>query len=155
MTTDDNDADDEAAFSEALRQRDQGNISAAIKLLAKLAAKQQNKASVVGMLAGLQLDIGDFAGSASNARRAVNLAPKSDLASRILFHALFGLNQVDEAFREVKRFRAIKHSVEYDRILAELENDTLRDLLITPNDAFLRRLLDAVRDELRARPIKQ
>jgi predicted Zn-dependent protease len=155
MTTDDNDVDDEIAFSEALRQRDQGNISAAIGLLAKLAAKQPNKASVVGMLAGLQLDNGDFAGSASNARRAVNLAPKSDLASRILFHALFGLDQIDEAFLEVKRFRVIKHSVEYDRILAELENDTLRDLQANPNDAFLRRLLEAVRDELRARPIKQ
>lgn len=155
MTTDDNDTNDDASFREALRQRDQGNISAAIKLLAELTAKQPDRASVVGMLAGLQLDIGDFAGSASNARCAVNLAPKSDLASRILFHALFGLDQIDEAFYEVKRFRTIKHSAEYDRILAELENDTLRDIQATPNDAFLRRLLDAVRDELRARPIKQ
>src|SRR5262249_2158624 len=114
-----------------------------------------NKASVVGMLAGLQLDIGDFASSASNARRATRVAPKSDLASRILFHALFGLGQIDEAFLEMGRFRSIKDSLEYDRILAEMKDDTLRDLQARPEDTFSRRLLDAIRNELKIRPVKQ
>lgn len=51
------------------------------------------------------------------------------------------LRDVDGALREAARFRAIKGSVEYDRLLGEWENDTLLELEKAPLDAFLLKLI--------------
>ncbi len=155
MTNDDYTLDDEATFNDALQLRDAGNLAGAIAILEELARRRPRKASVVGMLAGMQLDVGDFAGSPRNATTAVELAPRSDLASRILFHALFGVGDVVGAFREAARFRSLKESNEYDRILIEMEADTLCDLQSKPNDPFLIELLGHVRAEISVRPVTQ
>jgi hypothetical protein len=152
MTSDDDDVD--ATFERALEYRDAGNVVKAIEVLEGLAARPQAEASVFGMLAGLQLDVDDFANSARNARRATALSPKSDLSSRILFHALFGMGHVGDAFAEMARLRSLKRSEEYDRILLELEADALRDLQARPGDGVAEDLLERARSEMCARPVK-
>ena len=149
------DSHDEASFNEALARRDAGDLAGAIVLLRALSVKRPNKASVVGMLAGLELDTKNYSSAVEHGQRAVSLAPRSELASRVLFHALFGIGDIDAAFAEAGRFRTIRDSVEYDRILAELEDDTLRKLDDRAGDVFLTRLLTRVRDELKVRPVKQ
>jgi predicted Zn-dependent protease len=152
---DDFDASDVAAFDSALARRDAGDFLGAIGILEELTAKRPKSASTAGILAGLLNDVGDLERAALHARRAVNIAPRSDLASRMLLHILIDQRDLDAAFREAARFRTLKGSVEYDRLLGEWENDTLRALEDAPLDPFLKRLLDAVREEVRLRPIRQ
>jgi len=77
------------------------------------------------------------------------------LASVNLFHALHQLGDVDGAFREVARFRSIKLSPEYERMLPEVEEGTLQILGGRPFDSFQKHVLEIVQAELRARPLKQ
>lgn len=153
-SSDDFDDSDVARFESALARRDAGDLLGAIRVLEELTAKRPKTAFVAGILAGLLKDVGDLEGCLHHARRAVALAPRSDLGSRVLLHVLIDLRDVDGAFREAARFRALKGSVEYDRLLGEWENDTLRALEEAPLDPFLKRLLDAVREEVKLRPVR-
>jgi len=153
---DDLDEADAALFDLALARRDAGDTVEAIRILQELTERNPKAAFVAGILSGLLDDVGDLDGSVYHARRAVELAPRSDLASRVLLHFLINNKRdVDGAFREAARFRTLKGSVEYDRLLGEWENDTLRALEDAPLDPFLKRLLEAVREEMRIRPIRQ
>jgi predicted Zn-dependent protease len=142
-------------FNEALRLRDSGELRRARTILERLAQENPKRPEIIGMLAGLQFQMGDHKNAADTARNCIALSPRSELASRILFHACLELRDVDSAFSEVARFRALKDSSEYDRTLAEMEDGTLHDLKDRPNDALLRRVLERVREELRIRPIRQ
>ena len=68
--TDNYDANDDAQFNEALARRDAGDMAGAIALLRALSVRRPNKASVVGMLAGLELDTKDYSNAVEHARRA-------------------------------------------------------------------------------------
>jgi len=149
------DSHDEKLFNEALRFRDEGNRTKAISILDELAKRRPKKAAVVGTLATLLYDVGEFADAATNARKAIALSSKSELASLTLFHALFAMRDVVGAFSEVARFRSTKQSDEYERILLELEANTLRDVQVTPSDPFLSDLLSSIRRELKSRPVRQ
>jgi predicted Zn-dependent protease len=142
-------------FNEALRLRDAGELGKARQTLERLAQEHPTRSEIVGMLAGLQYQAGDHEQAAATARNCIALSPRSELASRIVFHACLELEDVDSAFAEAARFRAIKDSPEYDRTLAEMDDGTLRALRDRPHDALLRRVLDRVREELSARPVKQ
>jgi hypothetical protein len=87
--------------------------------------------------------------------QSVELTPRSNLASRILFHALFGTRDIRGAFREMARLRSLKHSDEHERILMEMRADTLRDLQTKPDDRVLNELLRHIREEVKARPVRQ
>ena len=155
MIEDDFSAEDANEFNQALKFRDAGKSEVAIAILERLAKRKPRKASVLGMLAGIQYGAGNFADAARNARRVTELSTKSELASTILFLSLFHLGDATGAFREAARFRSLKESVEYERILMDLERDTLRDLQGKPNDPLLSELMSRIREELRARPVRQ
>lgn len=152
---DEYDESDVATFNEALARRDAGNMAEAIAILEKLAARRPRKASVVGVLAGLQRQAGDYEASVLNGRRATELAPRSEMASVNLFHALYHLGEIDGAFRELARFRSTKHSPEYEQMLMEIEEEALRALQEHPLDSFQKRVFELARAELKVRPIKQ
>jgi predicted Zn-dependent protease len=154
MTEPDSDLRMREAFDEALRLRDAGQVNEALSILRRLADQRPDLANVVGMLAGLEYQTGDYESAARNARNAVKLAPRSELASVILFHSLYRLQSVDEAFAEVERFRTIKSSDEYEKILTEMDDDTSKALQQRPFDAVLQLVLRKVRAEIALRPIK-
>jgi hypothetical protein len=54
-------------------------------------------------------------------RVGVQLAPKSERSSLLLFRVLWSAEQREQAFDEMKRFMAIGHSDEYTLILKEWE----------------------------------
>jgi predicted Zn-dependent protease len=153
--TDDFDPHDEKLFNEALRSRDEGNRAKAISMLDELAKRRPKRAAVVGTLATLLYDAGQFAHAAANARKAIALSSKSELASLTLCHSLFAMRDVVGAFAEIARFRSTKQSDEYERILLEREANSLRDLQAKPDDPFLNELLSMIRAELKSRPVKQ
>lgn len=140
-------------FERALRLRDEGQIVSAIAVLSELATRRPDLAHVAGTLAGLQFQHEDFEGAARNARRAVQLAPRSELASRILFHALYQLRDLAAAFEELARFRSTKNSLEYDQTLSELHDELLKQMQEKAYDPFLQQALSKLRQELAARPI--
>jgi predicted Zn-dependent protease len=155
LMTDGLDAEDEIQFNEALRLRRAGDPKQAIAILSDVRDRNPRKAPVVGMLAAIQYEVGDFASAARNARIAIDLSSKSELASRTLFHALFAVGDAAAAFCEVARFRSLRQSDEFERILVEMEADTLRDLQDKPSDPFLNELLGHLRKEMNARPVRQ
>jgi predicted Zn-dependent protease len=142
-------------FDEALRLRDAGELARARMALERLAREYPERPSVIGTLAGIQFAAGDYEQAATTGRLSVRLAPKSELASRTLFHAYMRLQDIEAAFSEVARFRTIKDSAEYERTLAEIEDGTLRSLQDHPHCALLNCVLERVRQELKARPLKQ
>jgi predicted Zn-dependent protease len=54
-------------------------------------------------------------------RVAVQMEPESERVSLLLFRALWGAGERNEALNEMKRFTAIGHSDEYSRMLEEWE----------------------------------
>ncbi len=151
----DDDADATSRFNEALKRRDKGDYPGAIAMLHELVDKRPTDAAIVGMLAGLEVCIDDFASAVEHGRRAVQLSPRSELASTALFHALFGIEDIYGAFAELGRFRQLTESAEYEQILIELQTDTLRDAAAQPEDEFLKRLLCLIRQEIAQRPLRR
>ena len=152
--SDDDDRDAMSRFNEALKRRDEGDYPGAIAMLRELAEKRPTDAAIVGMLAGLEVCVDDFANAVEHGRRAVQLSPSSELASTALFHALFGAEDIEGAFAELARFRRLTESAEYEQILSELESDTLRDTATQPEDQFLKQLLGLIRQEVAERPLR-
>jgi len=56
-------------------------------------------------------------------RVAVQLSPKSERDSLMLFRVLWSAEQREQAFDEMKRFVAIAHSDEYARMLKEWDQE--------------------------------
>jgi hypothetical protein len=144
----------EKSFNEAMRERNEGRILNAIQILETLTKDYPKKASFVGMLAGLHHEVGNYAKAVFNAKRAIELSHASELASRILFHASLGTGDIAGAFAEMARFRALRQSAEYDRILVEMEDSVTRDLQSRPHDDSLKDMLAHLREEMRNRPIR-
>ena len=53
-------------------------------------------------------------------KRAVELSPRSELASVGLFHSLWDLGKVNQAFAEMRRFLRLSDSPEYSKLLRDL-----------------------------------
>jgi predicted Zn-dependent protease len=56
-------------------------------------------------------------------RVGVQLAPKSEKSSLLLFRVLWSAEQREQAFDEMKRFMAVGHSDEYDLMLKEWQQE--------------------------------
>jgi predicted Zn-dependent protease len=142
-------------FDEALALRDAGELQHARRILEQLFVEHPERPPIVGVLAGLRYELGDYSSAAEAARVSVRLSPKSELASLTLFHAAMKLNELDAGFAEVARFRSNKHCLEYDRVLSEMESEALRETSAGASEASARDLLTRVQKELKVRPIKQ
>jgi predicted Zn-dependent protease len=144
-----------AAFDEAIRLRDRGDLQGAIAILRRLSGEKPNLPSILGTLAGLEFQAGDLASAVDHGFEVVRLSPGSELASLTLFHALHKLGRASEAFAEVARFRSRKHSDEFDRLLAEMHDGIQTELKTRPLDPALLESLALVLAETKARPIRQ
>lgn len=147
--------DIEKEFDDALRLRDAGQVDDAVKILEALAQRRPDAYPVLGTLAGIQYSQGDMEGARKNFSRTVELSPRSELASRGLFHALYRLGRLVEAFEEMARFRSLKRSSEYDSILEDLAIEVSQKLKEDANDKFLLELRDRVLAELQTRPARK
>jgi predicted Zn-dependent protease len=151
---DDTDARLQSDFDEALQQRDAGDLPKAVQAMRQLAVIWPEKASILGTLAGLEFQMGDYEAAVVTGRKATRVAPRSELASLTLFHSLHRLGEADEAFAEMARFRAVRASDEYDKLLVEMSEDIVKRLKETPSDAFVRNASDRITAEMAARPIR-
>ncbi len=108
-------------FDAAIQKRDAGDLPGCLSDLDRLAAENPENAGVAGTRAGVLFELGRFEEAAEGFRRAVELAPKSEIASLGLFHSLNRLCRKDEAKKEMERFQSIRASEEYERIRRETE----------------------------------
>jgi predicted Zn-dependent protease len=141
-------------FDEALRLRDAGDLAKAVEVMRRLAADGPDRASILGTLAGLEFQAGDYEGAARTARKVTRLVPRSELASLTLFHSLHRAGRLDEAFAEVARLRVIRNSIEYEKLLAEMREDMLVRLKDGSSDPHLLRAAHRIDAEIAARPIR-
>jgi tetratricopeptide (TPR) repeat protein len=67
-------------------------------------------------------------------RIAVRLGPKSEKASRGLFHCLWDMNRLDEALEEIKRFQLLTNwsCKDYREIVAEINEKWTDDEPVKP-----------------------
>jgi predicted Zn-dependent protease len=98
--------------------RDSGTRRA-IQLLSGLAAEFPDSLGLRSYLGWFHLRCGQFEQARLHATRAVELSPKSEMASLVLFNACWKDGRHEEAVEELKRFTAIVPSAEYRRILNE------------------------------------
>ena len=113
----------EPEFNRACSLWKQNKSADAIKIFQDLDTKFPQQPVIIGMLGSIYFTNGDFAASLNYFRQLTKLQPKSELASRALFHSLSQHEQFDDALKEAKRF--IKQNGltrEYELIISELEN---------------------------------
>lgn len=109
-------------FDEALKLRDAGELVAARHMLASLI--EQLRPEDTGLLshAHMQLGyifklLGDHVEREAHFRAATIVAPKRELASLGLFHALFDQGRRTEAFQEMVRLCGLRFSQLYSELL--------------------------------------
>jgi tetratricopeptide (TPR) repeat protein len=150
------DLDDvEPEFNEALGLRDSGRREEALRILRGIAARKPDSAPVLGTIAAIQYEMRDFEGASAYFRRTTELSHQSELASRGLFHALYRLGRMSEAFEELARFRRVRPSAEYESTLEELLEEAERGLRANVDDEFFVLLHELIVGELRERPLRK
>ncbi len=154
MKNRDTDVRMQSEFAEALRLRDAGEVAKAVQILRRLAEEAPDRPSILGTLAGLEYQAGDYESAVATGRAVILMSPRSGLASVTLFHSLNRLGKTEEALAEMTRFRTGAYYSEYDKRLSETYDDALRRLDAAPNDARLRRIRDALHAEILARPVR-
>jgi predicted Zn-dependent protease len=117
------DSDYKTRFEQAVRYRDQGCLDEASRLLEELAEQNPEDPVVALLLAGIFFDVQRFGDARALFAKIVHLKPKSELASRGLFHSLWKLERHDEAFDEMRRFLAIADSEDYRQLLNDMKAD--------------------------------
>ncbi len=101
-----------------------GRIREAKNILAELCKKHPDETAVHLALAALYWVHGHGDDDAQRAAecftRATQLNPSLEIASLGLFHALWSLGKQSAAFDEMRRFRRVSQSDEYERLIAEM-----------------------------------
>ena len=114
----------EAPLNQAIDLWHAGNSTEAIRILSELSVRYADQAPIEGMLSGYLHQSGEVQAALPHARNAVRLAPRSELAARVLFHTLYELNMLDEAREELSRFilnaRTIELKHEFETILSDI-----------------------------------
>jgi tetratricopeptide (TPR) repeat protein len=101
-----------------------GKLPDAIQVLNCALAEFPESAGVRGYLAWFLLQLGQNEEAISRSREAIILAPASEKASLIHFHALWKSGNHADAVGEMNRYLAIKPSEQYANIIRELDMDT-------------------------------
>lgn len=112
--------DEGRTLQAAIDLRDRGEIDHAIEILLDLVETTPERASVHGVLAGVYFEAESMALAAHHFKRASELSPGSELASRGLFHAYLELGQKEQAIQELRRFIAHRGSEEFEGLLEAL-----------------------------------
>lgn len=117
------DPDYKTRFEQAVRHRDQSRLNEANRLLEELVEQDPEDPAAALVLAGIYFDMQKFDAARELFARIVQLQPRSELASRGLFHSLWKLGHHDEAFDEMRRFLAIADSEDYRKLLEDMMAD--------------------------------
>jgi len=107
----------------ALRLRDEGKLEEASEIFLDLANRHPRVAGPRGVLAGLYYRLGRFSESADCFRRAVEINPRSELANRGLFHALWRLGKNEEAIAVIRNYTELTGSDVFLDILRSYERE--------------------------------
>ena len=111
----------DAAFSRALSLRDAGRFHSAAEILVFLTNELPDNAGVWGMLGSILYEVERFDDAREAFAHAVNLSPRSELASLGLFFSLLRSGHEEEAWSERRRFTAlVPESKEYQLLDSEL-----------------------------------
>lgn len=116
---------DYEVFQRAARLIDTGRSSEAEPLLKQLISGSAYWDEAQGLLALVFLDAGRAVEAVESFRELVRRRPDRESTSLGLFHALWQADRIDEAWAEMRRFRAKHESMEYRRLLRDLEADGL------------------------------
>ncbi len=110
-------------FDRALALRDEGNIQDAIAILKGLTERYPEDAASFGMLGGIYYEIGEFGEAIRHFKETTSLSPRSELASRGLFHSLLEAGRNDEAKMELQRYIDLTSSEEFRTLLRALDDN--------------------------------
>ena len=97
-----------------------GEPQAALEIFHRLAAEHPQQPAITGMIGSIYFSEKDYEQARVYFHETVCMSPKSELASRGLFHSLWQIGERDAAFAEMKRFVSISESAEYDRLICEM-----------------------------------
>lgn len=103
-------------FQKAVDLKNQGRLHEAEQMFNDLLALNPASASVHALLADTLWDQGQLTQAIASFRKAVELAPKSEMASLGLFHTLLELSDREGAIAEMDRFRILSNSEEYQAL---------------------------------------
>jgi len=112
-----------AAINRAIQLDKKNQTSSAVALLSRLTQEFPRAASVHGYLSWFLLQTGKKAKAIKHGRLATELAPNSEKASLVYFHALWKSGRQIQALEEMKRFMAIRPSKEYSTIIKDWKLD--------------------------------
>lgn len=110
-------------FEEAIRKRDDGRLEEAEKLLSELEEQQPRNLAATLVRAGICFEMGQFDLARVLFKKVVESQPRSELASRGLFHSLWRLGRHDDAFTEMRRYLLHSDSEEYRRLIDDIINE--------------------------------
>lgn len=111
----------EDEFNEAMRLKNVGLNEDAVQVLGRLIDKGLHREAVVGMLGLIHhYELHNSEQALPFLRQAVELAPRSERFSLGLFHALLSVDQIDEAFEEMRRYLKDNTSDAYDEFLRDV-----------------------------------
>lgn len=112
----------EEEFRTATTLRDAGDLNGAQALLERLAAENPTVFGVWLALGGVQMSRSDYEAAERSFAIAIDLRPRSELASLSMFHTLKHLRRMNDAFAEMRRLLALRpESREYELLREELE----------------------------------
>ncbi len=118
-----NKSDRETEFEVATSLRDAGDLAGAIAILERLSQRYPSEFGVWLTLGGVQMSLTDYAAAETSFSIAIDLRPRSELASLAMFHTLKHLRRVDDAFAEMRRFLALRPEAPgYELLLSEMDN---------------------------------
>jgi predicted Zn-dependent protease len=108
---------------QAVEQEKQGDIAFATQILTAVVEEFPGLAVGHSYLGWIFSRGGRHREAIEHGRVAVELSPKSERASLMLFRVLWAAVQREQAFDEMKRFLAVGHSEEYARMLEEWDRE--------------------------------
>lgn len=116
-------ADYRRKLDEAIAYRDNGQLDESKRILLELVEQDPKDSATALVLAGVLFSMENFCEAHKLFREIVDSQPRSDLASRGLFHSLWKLGEYNMAFDEMKRFLLIADSDDYRQLLKDITNE--------------------------------
>ncbi len=107
-------------FSKAISLRDKGEYNLAKNIFLKIIGIEKHEPSYYLILGQIEKNLGLLNSAEQYFRKAVELLPDHELASRALFHALWNQDKTEDALDEIRRFQSISDSEHYREIMAEI-----------------------------------
>lgn len=113
---------DRKLFNQALQLKDEGRYGEALQIFRDISERNPGSAAPFGLMAMICNVTRRDSEAARYASKAVELSPKSELATRSLFNALISLRRFAEAYDVVKSFKKRTGSNAFDDLIGHLED---------------------------------